>query len=108
MQANNSSIDNSLTLSGTIASMVKQSLSPAGIAHYSFYLEHRSSRIEAGFQRQVWCKLQVSLAGNQFSLIAQQIMVGVKIRVKGFLHTHRNYNGLDQIVLHAEQIEFID
>lgn len=108
MQANNSPIDNSLTFTGNVVSVVKQSQSPAGIVHYRFYLEHRSTRIEAGFKRQVWCKLQVSLAGNQFSLIAQQIMVGVKIRVKGFLHTHRNYSGLDQIVLHAEQIEFID
>lgn len=108
MQASNSSIDNSLTFTGNVVSVVKQSRSPAGINHYRFYLEHRSTRIEAGFQRQVWCKLSVSLAGNQFSLIAQQIMVGVKVRVKGFLHTHRNYNGLDQIVLHAEQIEFID
>lgn len=108
MQANNSSIDNSLTLAGNVASAVKQSLSPAGIANYRFYLEHRSTRIEANLQRQVWSKIQVVLAGNQFSLIAQQIMVGAKIRVNGFIHTHKAYNGLDQLVLHAEQIEFID
>lgn len=108
MQASNSSIDNCLILTGSVSSNVKQSLSPAGIANYSFYLEHRSMRIEANLQRQVWCKIKVILAGNQFSLIAQQIMVGAKIRVKGFIHTHRSYNGLDQLVLHTEQIEFID
>lgn len=108
MQANKSPIDNCLILSGNVASGVKQSLSPAGIAHYRFYLEHRSSRIEANLQRQVWCKIQVVLAGNQFSFIAQQIMVGAKVKVAGFLHTHRGYNDIDQLVLHAEQIEFID
>lgn len=108
MQANNSSIDNCLTLAGYVTSTVKRSLSPAGIAHYSFYLEHRSSRIEANLQRQVWCKIKVVLAGNQFSLIAQQIMVGVKVQVTGFIHLHKSYNGLDQLVLHTEQIEFID
>lgn len=108
MQASKSSIDNRLTLTGNVASVVKQSLSPAGIAHYRFYLEHRSSRIEANLQRQVWCKIQVVLAGNQFSLIAQQIMVGAKVRVEGFIHTHKGYNGIDQLVLHTEQIEFID
>lgn len=108
MQANNSSIDNGLTLSGRVASTVKQSLSPAGIANYSFYLEHRSNRVEANLQRQVWCKIKVVLAGNQFSLITQQIMVGATVRIRGFLHTHKGYNGLDQLVLHTEQIEFID
>lgn len=108
MQANNSSIENSLILTGIVASTVKQSLSPLGIANYSFYLEHRSSRMEANLQRQVWCKIKVVLAGNQFSFIAQQIMVGVKVQVKGFIHSHKSYNGLDQLVLHTEQIEFID
>lgn len=108
MQANNSSIDNCLMLSGTVASVIKRSLSPAGVANYSFYLEHRSSRIEAGLQRQVWCKIKVVLAGNQFSLIAQQIMVGAKVKVNGFIHTHNGYNGVNQLVLHTEQIEFID
>lgn len=108
MQASNSSIDNRLILAGKVASSIKQSLSPAGIANYSFYLEHRSMRIEANLQRQVWSKIKVVLAGNQFSLIAQQIMVGATIRVTGFIHTHKAYNGVDQLVLHTEQIEFID
>lgn len=108
MQASNSSIDNGLTLTGNVASVVKQSLSPAGIANYSFYLEHRSTRVEANFQRQVWCKIKVVLAGNQFSLITQQIKVGVKVRISGFLQMHKSYNGLDQLVLHTEKIEFID
>ncbi|MXP18530.1 primosomal replication protein N [Glaesserella parasuis] len=108
MQTSNSSIDNCLILSGTIATTIKQSLSPIGIPTCSFYLEHRSVQKEVNLERQAWCKIQVILAGNQFSLITQQMKVGGKVRVKGFIHTHKDYNDLNQLVLHTEQIEFID
>ncbi len=87
---------------------IRQSLSPIGIPTYSFYLEHRSTQKEVNLARQAWCKIQVVLAGNQFSLITQQMQIGGIVRVKGFIHTHKDYNGLNQLVLHAEQIEFID
>lgn len=108
MQTSNSSIENCLILVGNVASRIKHHLSPVGIPNYSFYLEHRSKQKEANLERQAWCKIQVVLAGDQFSLIAQQIMVGAKVRVKGFIHAHKDFNGLHQLVLHTEQIEFID
>jgi primosomal replication protein N len=107
-QANNLSVENCLILSGTIASSIKQSLSPIGIPTYSFYLEHRSKQQEVNLERQAWCKIQVILAGDQFSYLTQHIMVGVNVRVQGFIHTHKDFNGLNQLVLHTEQIEFID
>ncbi len=108
MQANNSSIDNCLILTGSIASVIKQSRSPIGIPNYRFWLEHSSKQKEVNLERQAWCKIPVILAGDQFSIIAQQIKVGMRVRVKGFLHSHKDYNGLHQLVLHTEQIEFID
>lgn len=102
------SVENCLILAGTIATTLKQSLSPIGIPTYSFYLEHRSNQTEVNLNRQAWCKIQVILAGNQFSYLTQHIMVGKKVRVKGFIHTHKDFNGLNQLVLHTEQIEFID
>lgn len=108
MQASNSSIDNCLILTGEVATTIKQSLSPLGIPNYSFYLEHRSRQKEADSERQAWCKIQAVLAGSQFSLIAQQIKVGAKVRIQGFIHSHKDYNGLSRLVLHTEQIEFID
>lgn len=95
-------------LTGNVASVVKQSQSPIGIRHFRFWLEHRSTRQEANLQRQAWCKIEVVLNGNQFSSIAQQIMIGAKVSVTGFLHTHKDYHGLNQLVLHTEHIEFID
>lgn len=102
------SVENCLMLSGTIATALKQSLSPIGIPTYSFYLEHRSTQREVNLERQAWCKIKVILAGNQFSYLTQQIKVGVSVKVKGFLHTHKDFNGLNQLVLHTEQLEFID
>ncbi|MDD0824561.1 primosomal replication protein N [Mannheimia sp. AT1] len=107
-QASNSPVDNCLTLSGTVSTLVKQSRSPLGIPTYSFWLEHRSTQTEVNLERQAWCKIQVILAGNQFSYLTQQIKLGEKVRVQGFIHTHKDYNGLNQLVLHTEQIEFID
>lgn len=107
-QANNSPIDNCLILSGRISTRVKQSLSPLGIPNYSFWLEHRSNQVEVNLERQAWCKIQVILAGNQFSYLTQQIKLGERVRIKGFIHTHKDFNGLNQLVLHTEQIEFID
>lgn len=106
--ASNSPIDNCLTLNGNVSTLVKQSRSPLGIPTYSFWLEHRSTQIEVDLERQAWCKIQVILAGDQFSYLTQQIKLGDKVRVKGFIHTHKDYNGLNQLVLHTEQIEFID
>ncbi|MDP8034216.1 primosomal replication protein N [Pasteurella atlantica] len=101
-------VENCLTLTGNVVTGVKQNLSPAKIPTYSFYLEHRSNRTEVNLQRQVWCKIKVVLAGEQFSTQTKHITVGCKVRIKGFIHTHKDYNGLNQLVLHTEQIEFID
>ncbi len=101
-------IDNRLILSGEVCSVIKQSQSPLGIPSFKFWLEHRSKQKEAGLERQAWCKIQVVLNGNQFSFITQQIQLGSRVKVEGFLHTHKDFNGLNQLVLHTENIEFID
>lgn len=108
MLASNSCIDNRLILVGKITTTLKRSLSPVGIPTYSFWLEHRSHQQEASYKRQAWCKIQVVLAGNQFTAKTQYITVGCSVRICGFIHAHKDKNNLNQLVLHAEQIEFID
>ena len=101
-------IENRLILSGTVCSVVKQSQSPLGIPSYKFWIEHRSTQIEVNLERQAWCKIPVQISGNQLVEKTQGITVGSKILIQGFLTTHQLNNGLTQLVLHAEQIEFID
>ncbi|MCK3658460.1 primosomal replication protein N [Pasteurellaceae bacterium Pebbles2] len=108
MLRSNLSIDNRLSLIGLVAESPKRTKSPNGIEHCRFWLEHRSEQKEAGLSRQAWCKMPIQLSGNQFSHITQSITVGKQLLVVGFISSHKQANGLSQLVLHAEQIEFID
>lgn len=108
MLKSNLTIENRLQLAGNVCSQLKRSQSPSGIEHCQFYLEHRSSQVEAEMPRLAWCRIKVSLSGPQLIKQSQSITVGSHLFIRGFLTTHKNANGLSQLVLHAEQIEFID
>ena len=113
MLKSNSKLDNRFSLIGTVCQLPKRNKSPNGIAHCQFLLEHRSEQVESGLSRQAWLKMPVQVSGNQLSgnqLIekTQSITVGSKLLVVGFITSHKTSNGLTQLVLHAEQIEFID
>lgn len=108
MQKSNLGVDNRLTLIGFVANEVKRYTSPSGIAHCQFWFNHRSKRIEAGFEREVSCKIPVQVSGNILVNQTHSITVGSKLMIIGFLYTRTQRNGLSQLTLHAEQIEFID
>ncbi|MBE2894766.1 primosomal replication protein N [Spirabiliibacterium falconis] len=108
MLKSNLTIENRLQLVGKVCSQLKRSQSPNRIEHCQFYLEHRSNQVEADLPRLAWCKIKVSLSGHQLIKQSQSITVGSNLFISGFLTTHKNANGLNQLVLHAEQIEFID
>ncbi|AAK03263.1 TPA: primosomal replication protein N [Pasteurella multocida] len=108
MLKSNLNIDNRFSLIGIVASQPKRHQSPNGIYHCQFVLEHRSIQEEAGLSRQAWCKMPVQMSGNQFREKTQSITVGSQLLVVGFISSHKTANGLSQLVLHAEQIEFID
>ena len=100
MLKSNSKLDNRFSLIGTVCQLLKRSKSPNGIEHCQFWLEHRSEQVESGLSRQAWLKMPVQ--------VSQSITVGSKLLVVGFITSHKTSNGLTQLVLHAEQIEFID
>ncbi|AKD38703.1 primosomal replication protein N [Pasteurella sp. P03HT] len=108
MLKSNLKIDNRFSLIGQVASQPKRMQSPSGIAHCQFLLEHRSTQEEAGLSRQAWCKMPIQISGNQLIEKTQSITVGSQLLVVGFISSHKTANGLSQLVLHAEQIEFID
>ena len=105
MLKSNSKLDNRFSLIGTVCQLPKRSKSPNGIAHG---LEHRSEQVESGLSRQAWLKMPVQVSGNQLIEKTQSITVGSKLLMVGFITSHKTSNGLTQLVLHAEQIEFID
>ncbi|KGQ69651.1 primosomal replication protein N [Chelonobacter oris] len=108
MPKSNLTIENRLSMVGEVISQPRRDKSPSGIEHCRFMLRHRSQQTEAGLSRQAWCNIAVSLSGSQLIKQTQSITVGSKLLVVGFLTTHKSHNGLSQLVLHAEQIEFID
>lgn len=108
MLKSNLSIENRLSLIGNVISHPRRNSSPSGIEHCRFILQHRSTQTEAGLTRQAWCNIAVSISGSQLIKQTQSITVGSKLLVIGFITSHKSANGLSQLVLHAEQIEFID
>lgn len=99
---------NQLQLSGFICKPPKFSQSPAGIPHCTFVLEHRSVQIEAQFNRQSYVRIQVVASGELFTATTQDLHVEQAVRVSGFLNRHQGQNGLNKLVLHAQQIERIN
>ena len=108
MLKSNLNIENRLSIIGIVTGNLRRRKSPNGIEHCQFLLEHRSTKQEANLTRQAWCKIPVQISGNQFIQKTQSITVGSKLLVVGFISSHKTANGLNQLVLHAEQIEFID
>lgn len=108
MLKSNLKVDNRFTLIGSVSRLAKRYKSPNGVEHCSFWLEHRSEQIENGLSRQAWLKMPIQISGDQLIEKTQSITVGSRLLVVGFVTSHKTSNGLSQLVLHAEQIEFID
>nr|WP_207628862.1 primosomal replication protein N [Photorhabdus cinerea] len=97
-----------MVLSGTVCKAPIRKVSPAGIPHCQFVLEHRSQQQEAGLSRQAWCRMPVIVSGQTLQVLTHSITVGSRLTVLGFISCHQGRNGLNKLVLHAEQIELID
>lgn len=98
---------NQCVLEGEVIKPVQVKTSPSGIPHASFLLEHRSFKYEAGLKRQAWCRISVVASGKALQTITQQLLIGSKIKVVGFICQHESKNGLSKLVLHAEEINFL-
>jgi Primosomal replication protein N len=97
--------NNRLILSGVVSKNPIRKISPSGISHCQFYLEHVSEQIEAGLSRQAWCIMPVIVSGQQE--LSYSIKKGSKVLVSGFISTHTKRDKTSQIVLHADQIKLL-
>jgi primosomal replication protein N len=98
---------NRMELSGNVARDPIRKLSPAGIPHCQFWLEHRSTVVEANLPRQVYCRMPVVVSGKKLHNITQELVIGSSIKVSGFVTYQTSRNGLGKLVLHAEDITHI-
>jgi len=82
--------------------------SPAGVPIGRFTIEHHSSRIEAGMERDVYCRIGVVAAGTELEPRVRVLQTTNRVIVHGFIHRAVNRRGEARLVLHAEAIEPID
>ncbi|WP_428774981.1 primosomal replication protein N [Vibrio sp.] len=95
---------NRMELSGTVVKPPIRSQSPAGIEHCRFWLEHRSTVIEAELPRQVYCRMPVVVSGQRSLALTQNLVSGSNIKVSGFVTYQTGRNGVGKLVLHADNI----
>lgn len=95
---------NRMDLSGVIARDPVRTKSPAGIPHCQFWLEHRSTVVEANLSRQVYCRMPVVVSGKGSSNLTQELVKGSNIQVSGFVTYQTSRNGSGKLVLHADNI----
>jgi primosomal replication protein N len=93
-----------MELSGTVAKTPIRDRSPSGIAHCRFWLEHRSTVVEADLTRQVYCRMPVVVSGQQSLELTQNLVQGCNIKVSGFVTYQTGRNGVGKLVLHADNI----
>ena len=99
--------NNCLQLSGELISSPKLTKSPAGIVHCKFKMKHESRQTEANFIRQCFCIMPIVVTGEMATQVSNQIEKGSKIKVSGFLASHKTQSGNGELVLHAQYIEKI-
>ena len=107
MFSQDSLLENSLVLTGSVVKTPKQSKSPAGITHSQFSIDHKSIQNEAGMNRQAFVRIQV-VATGELSHLTRELVVGQTVKVIGFINRHESRNGNPLLVLHAQQIEMIN
>ena len=95
---------NRIELSGSIAKEPIRSQSPAGVPHCRFWLEHRSTMVEAELPRQVYCRMPVVISGKGSQALTQDLVQGSNIKVSGFVAYQTGRNGVGKLVLHADNI----
>ena len=109
MLKSNSKLDNRFSLIGTVCQLPKRSKSPNGIAHCQFWLEHRSEQSRKWF---ITPSVVKDASSSQWQSVNRKNSKHYGRQLNflwwGFITSHKTSNGLTQLVLHAEQIEFID
>lgn len=97
--------NNRLILSGRVLKTPVRKVSPSGVLHCQFYLEHHSEQIEAELARKAWCVMAVIISGQQE--LSYSIKKGSNVMVSGFISNHTKRNQTSQLVLHADQIKLL-
>jgi primosomal replication protein N len=97
-----------LVLVGQVSRAVETRTSPVGIPISRFSLEHRSRQLEAGNEREVFCRIVVVVAGEALQAKVAKLSVGDSLKVEGFISRSSYRSEASHLVLHALQLEMLD
>jgi len=98
---------NQLVLTGKVLREPEWRLSPAGIRHCYFELDHYSDQPDAGGQRQVQCRLPVVASSQQLVAQLAWLTDGMQLQVTGYLARRVKAGQLGKFMLHAIEIHRI-
>lgn len=101
----NGAVANRLLIAGTLIKEPEIRISPAGIPIARFILKHESRQIEADMQRQVACTIGVVASGEGLKRVVEQLGIGSRVRISGFINQAGYRSQENRLVLHAEQIQ---
>lgn len=99
--------DNNIVLAGQVIRFDETRFSPAGLPIGRFTLEHYSQQWQAGRSREVRCRIQVIVCGQNLIQQTNQFIPGTLVRVKGFISRANAHYGETRLVLHANQIDLL-
>jgi len=102
------SAHNCLIITGRVAAPCEMRTSPAGVPIGRFLLEHHSRQVEAGFSREVRCRIPVIVCGEPLARTAGQLLPGMQVRVQGFVSRDNPREGEYRLVLHAAHIDVLN
>ena len=94
---------NTLQITGILKKQYPPRVSPAGVAHQDFLLQHRSRQREAGSAREARLVLTVHCAGELVQQL-QTLQLGDRVAVTGFL-AMASYRDTEKVVLHAQTLD---
>ncbi|NMP15701.1 primosomal replication protein N [Thalassotalea sp. Y01] len=100
--------ENCLVLTGEVMRAPQLSITPAGIAHCKFSIDHKSTQTEAGLNRQSFVRMQVVATGSWSQNLSRELVLGTQVKVTGFINRHESRNGNPILVLHAQNVEMIN
>lgn len=100
--------ENCLSITGKIVGRIKVKVAVNGVKHHYFWLEHCSdNQIEAGMQRNVYCRLLVVLSEQSPSDKSACLQYGNHVKIVGFVAFNKDKREQNRLILHANTIELI-
>lgn len=101
-------MENEITIEGIICVEPKLNITPSGIPHRHWTIQHQSERYEVGLRRKVWLRLAVIVSGQELVEQTKSYTIGQAVRCTGFISSLKGRKGDTSVILHAQKVEVVE